>query len=270
MVRSLSGASAVRVVEAGSFAVDAHAHDWPILSLYVMGDVIKTHEDGAVRVNGPAAMLHGPGEFHSNCVRDAGLEQLDIQFDPTWLPSTTFLTKERRVRIWRGGKVAAEANRLRLKWIDPQISESELAVATTSLLEIAFREEAEAQPPPWLEAVRQRLEAETPWSTDRIARQLDLHPGWLAQAYRSLTGEGIGQTSQRLRVERAVKLLRGTEFEAADIAAAAGFCDQSHMIRSFKRLLGRGPSQVRGERDLLRPVSPSSARANLRSKAFMG
>lgn len=60
-------------------------------------------------------------------------------------------------------------------------------------------------------------------------------------------GKGIGETMRRKRVERATSLLRCSDAPAAEIAVAAGFCDQSHMIRAFRGLIGRTPSQVRAE-----------------------
>ena len=45
--------------------------------------------------------------------------------------------------------------------------------------------------------------------------------------------------------ERALLLVRSTDRAFAAIAADAGFCDQSHMVRKFRRLLGRTPSEIR-------------------------
>jgi AraC-like DNA-binding protein len=43
-------------------------------------------------------------------------------------------------------------------------------------------------------------------------------------------------------VQRAVELLKRGR-PAADVAAACGFCDQSHMSRTFRRFLGVSPSR---------------------------
>ena len=250
-VRCLPGAVAVRVIEAGNSVVEEHCHDWPVLSLYVMGDVIKLQAGVEVRVNRPSVVLHGPGEYHSNIVGSAGLEQLDIQFDPAWISRSARDDMIRRVSFWSGGKVAASATCLRLKWLNPHSSGSELQRATARFLDGAFATE-EAGEPEWLPTVLRKLENKEVSSTTALARELNMHPGWLAQAYKSAVGEGLRQTVQRHRVERAAHLLRTTDLEAADIAAEVGFCDQSHMIRTFRRLLGRTPSRVQAERNQFR------------------
>ena len=43
-------------------------------------------------------------------------------------------------------------------------------------------------------------------------------------------------------------LLETGRLGLADVALEAGFCDQSHMNRSFKLLLGCTPAEVRRER----------------------
>jgi len=45
--------------------------------------------------------------------------------------------------------------------------------------------------------------------------------------------------------------LRSTDEPIAEIAALAGFCDQSHLNRALRLLTGRTPVQIRAEREQL-------------------
>jgi AraC family transcriptional regulator len=92
------------------------------------------------------------------------------------------------------------------------------------------------------------LSVAEPPSTLDLARRLDLHPAWLARAYRHFSGEGLAETARRHRVEHASAMLRRSGLPLADIAHSAGFCDQSHMNRCFASVLGRTPAKVRTER----------------------
>ena len=58
---------------------------------------------------------------------------------------------------------------------------------------------------------------------------------------RLLSGEYIRQ----LRVEYACRQLSSSSTALAEIASAAGFSDQSHFSRTFKRQIGMTPSQYR-------------------------
>ena len=64
-----------------------------------------------------------------------------------------------------------------------------------------------------------------------------------ARQFRGTVGEPPHRYVIRLRVERAKELLREGRLSLAQIAAAAGFADQSHFNRHFKRLEGVTPRQ---------------------------
>ncbi|MCY1054678.1 AraC family transcriptional regulator [Nannocystis sp. SCPEA4] len=225
--------------------VPEHAHDWPVLSLYVMGAYENRSALGVTRISSPSAMLYAAREAHANAIGRCGLEQIDIEFDPTWLKLRGRMDPG-PVRCWIGGAVARAARGLAAIWSRAGAVEADLAGATAEFLRFALQSEATRRPV-WLEAVEERLATQTPPTTTDLAHELGLNPGWLAQAYRAATGEGIGEAVRRKRVELATSLLRGSDAPAAEIAVAAGFCDQSHMIRVFRRLIGRTPAQVREE-----------------------
>lgn len=241
-------------MDGGRTEVPEHAHDWPVLSLYVMGAYENRSALGVTRISSPSAMLYAAREAHANAIGRYGLEQIDIEFDPAWLKLRGRMDPA-PVRCWIGGAVARAARGLAAIWSRAGAVETELAGATAEFLRFALQSEATRRPV-WLEAVEERLAMQTPPTTTDLARELGLNPGWLAQAYRAATGEGIGEAVRRKRVELATSLLRGSDAPAAEIAVAAGFCDQSHMIRVFRGLIGRTPAQVRGEGLRRRPPRP--------------
>jgi transcriptional regulator GlxA family with amidase domain len=49
----------------------------------------------------------------------------------------------------------------------------------------------------------------------------------------------------RQRVERAKTLLRTTQMSLAEVAVHCGFCDQSHLSRCFREVLGASPGAWR-------------------------
>ncbi len=244
-LRSLAGAKAVRVIEGPGASIAEHAHDWPVLSLYVIGSCTRIFDETTAAIAGPCAVLHPPGAYHSSTVGTAGLEQIDIEFDPSWLPLVE-AEALKRVHHWRGGRLGDAATRLATLWLSAPPAGDQLSRATANFIRLAATSD-HGRAPKWLRCVQSKIDRDPPPTTMEIAQELDLHPAWLAQAYRHATGEGLQQTLIRKRVERAVVLLRHTADPAAEIAVAAGFCDQSHMIRCFRQLLWRTPKAVRSE-----------------------
>lgn len=245
-LRKLSGARALRIVDEPRSSVGEHAHDWPVLSFYVMGGYRNRTALGEARISSAAATFYAAGAAHANLAGEHGFEQIEIEFDPSWI-STRVLPSEDPVQLWIGGPVAAAGRALGAAWGRPDINEDELRRRTRRFFELA-RQVPAARRPPWLDGVVARLQSDPSSTAAQLAADLGLNPAWLAQAYRRAMGEGLRETAARRRVELATTLLKQTADPASEIALAAGFCDQSHMIRTFRAVLGRTPSQLLAER----------------------
>ncbi|MBV8144919.1 MAG: helix-turn-helix transcriptional regulator [Gammaproteobacteria bacterium] len=244
MLPSFSGARIRRVIDRSHACVPEHAHDWPLLSLFVMGSYLNHTELGQRFICGPSAVFYRAGAAHRNATAAVGFEQIEIEFDPSWLGSP--LLPDRPVTLWTGGAAARQARTLaRVCGTDP--SEQHLRAAIRQLLEVAHRQAA-PRPPEWMDAIARRLREDARLRIGELALQARRHPSWLGSAYRHATGEAVQETAARLRVESATHLLRETGQPLSSIALDAGFCDQSHMNRSFRRVLGRSPATVRLER----------------------
>ena len=101
--------------------------------------------------------------------------------------------------------------------------------------------------PAWLVRTRARLET-------RIARRVTLvslaadagvHPVHLAASFRRYYGTTVGEYLRSLRVAYACRRLAATDVPIADIALSAGFADQSHFGRVFKRMMRMTPDRYR-------------------------
>ena len=84
-----------------------------------------------------------------------------------------------------------------------------------------------------------------PLTHAEIAREARVHPVHLATAFRRYVGCTIGEYIRRLRMERACRQLSTTNMPLVDIALDAGFCDQSHFSKTFKRFVGLSPNSFR-------------------------
>lgn len=78
----------------------------------------------------------------------------------------------------------------------------------------------------------------------QIAAGVDVHPVYLARAWRHHFGNSPGTAIRYRRADRAaVQLTRGLSL--ADVAASAGYADQSHMTREYVQIFGMTPGSFR-------------------------
>ena len=81
-------------------------------------------------------------------------------------------------------------------------------------------------------------------SIDELAREAGLSPAHFARAFKHSVGRAPHQHLMLLRLERARRLLEGPAPVLSAIALDAGFADQAHFTRAFKRQFGATPGVV--------------------------
>jgi AraC family transcriptional regulator len=100
-------------------------------------------------------------------------------------------------------------------------------------------------------------ESSRPLTVQSVAAEVGISPVRLSRAFRKAFGESLGSYQRRLRVAEACARLRDEELSLAEIALAAGFTDQSHFTRVFRRLTGTTPAAFR--RKPAHPMSPTAS-----------
>jgi len=252
VLHQFSGACVRRVIDPSRTVVAEHAHEWPMISLYVLGAYRNVTERGEHEIAGPSMVFYGAQVAHRNVVGEMGFEQIEIEFDPQWLGASALPSKELLLRV--GGACGAQARAIAAA-CTARLAETDLRNSIRRLFSIALRESGTPRGSAWAGDVTARLRADPGRPIGDLAREVGRSPAWIGPAYRHSNGESLQQAAARFRVERAARLLRESDWSFADIAAEAGFCDQSHMNRTLRRLLGRSPTAIRADREAFRDTA---------------
>lgn len=86
---------------------------------------------------------------------------------------------------------------------------------------------------------------------DEIAAEVGLNVRYFISLFKDGTGLPPHQYQIALRVEKAREMLQGLDMELSEVALDAGFSDQSHLSRLFKRSYGFTPGAFK---QFLRPI----------------
>jgi AraC family transcriptional regulator len=113
----------------------------------------------------------------------------------------------------------------------------------------APRDATDSAAPAWLlrarELLRDTRPDAAPRSVGEIAGELGVHPVHLARRFRAAFGLSPGEYLRRCRLDRAQRMVGRSAAPLAEIAATAGFADQSHFNHAFRKRFGVTPSAFR-------------------------
>ena len=201
-----------------------HHEEWTV-SVVVRGTVRETTAFGELDLEAGSVVVKPPGVAHANAFGPAGARLLTVGgFDAP--PGG-------RYRVARCGAIAAAALRIHLR---ADMSEELWDV-------IACVDERPTSST--LVTAAERILREEPLTVAVLAERLDVHPVSLARAFRKHRGYAVGEAIRRRRVEIALRLIGDSARPLADVALDSGFCDQSHMNRALKVMVGITPRQYR-------------------------
>ena len=99
-------------------------------------------------------------------------------------------------------------------------------------------------------------------SVFELARICDVSPSHFSSSFKLSVGEAPHRYQIRRRVERARALLLAAA-SPAEAAAAVGFCDQSHLGRHMRKLLGVSPATVARAAGAPSPAKRTGRRRNV-------
>jgi AraC-like DNA-binding protein len=160
----------------------------------------------------------------------------------------TVVYDARSARLLRAAHIAAEHG-------DRLASSSLLRAALAGLLRAHARPgdrgaAGQGRSPAAVRAVRDLLAGRLadPPSLDDLASECGMSPFALVRAFRAETGLPPHAYVNHLRVRLARRLLDGG-LAPAEVAARAGFADQAHLTRHFKRVVGVPPGAYQRDRE---------------------
>ena len=230
--------------------VHVHTHDDAHFLLLLQGNYLSSALGMPEVCSKRALVLNPPGTTHRDCFR--GLDGLfftvsvssanwkqaqmrrQLPTSAVKLPGSTLV---RAACLWREMRGWDSASPLAIEGGFEELLDAAAELVHSNAVD----------GPPWLDRAREILSDEwrrTP-ALAELAQQVDVHPVYLARAFRRRYGCSPGAYLRRCRMERAIGLLDDARMTIAEVAATCGFVDQAHFAHAFRRAHRVTPSQYR-------------------------
>jgi len=249
--RRVGGLVLAEVAYAAGQRIHRHVHPHARFVLVLAGSLTEIR-GGDTATYGPSTLLFRQAdEPHAYLVSRAGATCLIVDMEPAWLArAREHAPVLARSAAFRRGLIIHLAHRLHGEFrLRDEVSRLAIESIALGVLAEASRDVARAArrpAPAWLRQARDLVErrfAES-LSLAAVAAQVGVHPVHLARTFRRIYQTTFAGYVRQVRIEFARRELAGPS-ALSDIAAAAGFCDQSHFSRSFKQYTGLTPAEYR-------------------------
>ncbi|MGC2237576.1 MAG: AraC family transcriptional regulator [Pyrinomonadaceae bacterium] len=233
-----------------SVALPEHSHELAFFTLILNGHYSE-HYAGKNLVYSPMTVLWRHSNLsHRDKIEQNGSRFFFVEIKKTYLERLLEYEKVPEHLFEQNGQLTWLAARLRGEVRDEETCSQLVAEGITleMLGNLARKSSnAEKRAPKWLFRVVEKLNEEFAenLSTEELALEADVHPVHLASVFRRFYHETIGEYVRKLRVAHASRLLLDKEIPLCEIAYSAGFSDQSHFTRTFKRFAGTTPGAFR-------------------------
>lgn len=234
------------------FSIGPHMHERASVNI-VLGGVYRETFRRETASFGPDTFLGKPaGEVHSNDFGPTGARCLLIETaDERMIDSFSDLLRQpvacsARPSVAHSAAVSAElGSRDPLTALSVESRIVQLLVVQSRDARRIYRSESG-----WMKRTLELLHCDPPCtlSLSQLAVAAGVHPVHLARTFKRTQGVTVGAYARRLRIDRAIALLGTSHGRLSEIAAEAGFYDQSHMGRLVKRATGRTPAELRASR----------------------
>ena len=249
---NLPGFRLIESAYPSGFELHKHSHEYACFYIVLEGSLTERFGKRS-RECGPMSMVFSPpDETHSDSFHRVGGRCFILEIAPerlTHLREFSLVLDDSAQ--FHGGLLAWLSIRAYneshcMDEVSPLVIES-LAVEIMAEVSRNAVKDSERKPPRWIERAREMLHADFSGNPTLacVAEAIGVHPVHLARVFRQFYCCTTGEYVRRLRIEFASRELSASDTPLAAISSAAGFSDQSHFSRTFRRYTGLTPAEFR-------------------------
>jgi AraC family transcriptional regulator len=227
--------------------VDWHVHANAYFTLLLEGRLVDL-KGSKQQLAHPGEVLFQPwGEAHANTLISKHGHGFHVEIEPIWFDQYDLRPEDFLNPSHRQHPILRVAlHRLRQALLEgggePQVVIDALLLEGLCLGNP--HKQRTHKVPSWVPRLRERLQEESleQASLGGLAAECGIHPVHLSRSFTQYFGMPLGAYVRTLRVDRAMQMMLKRRQGLAAIAQDCGFCDQSHMVKAFRRVLGATPS----------------------------
>ncbi len=221
-----------------------HCHENHHLTFIVKGGNLEQRRRGEQDARPGAVLTYHSGEMHRNLNTQHPSKNINLEIEEAFLAryNTSFSIqlddpglKPALIRIWQES------------CLNDHCSLPAVQAAVLQVLGKPSNARKGRSMPRWAAELRALLHDSwnDTFSLQQLADAINVHPVTISKHFPRYFSCTLGEYMRKVKVDKAISLIRQPHRSLTDIAYECGFADQSHFTRTFKSFTGMLPGEYR-------------------------
>ncbi len=245
--------TALRLRHHAHLVLREHQHERACFSLAIVGEFTERFQRQTLVSNRHAVLFRPAGAPHSDHYGSEDADDVLLEISNSWMQRLC-QTDRLTFGVPAIRNAMENAQIVRRLVFEMELSDGASPIAIEGLaLQVASQflrrtiDEHSEKPPRWLRQARDMIDASYThaMTLELISESVGVHPVHLSKEFPRYFGHSVTDFIRLRRVEYAQRELRASNVPIGQVALQAGFADQSHFNKTFKRMTGLTPSTYR-------------------------
>jgi AraC family transcriptional regulator len=254
--RTIAGFVLAESVYEGRLKIPHHVHEENGgFNIVLHGGFAEYSQRRSEIFNQAALSFHPPGDAHANEFQRKRTRLFNVWFSSAWFDRVCAdLEGFASSGCYQGSHIGQLTLKLYREFhscdcVTPLAVEGIVLEMLAAISREQKYQLNECRTPSWLKASREFIDATFTQniSIAELSHAAGVHPVHFSRVFRRCVGCGVGDYVRSKRIQFARKRLCESDIPLAQIGTEAGFCDQSHFARTFKKATGLTPRRYRTE-----------------------
>ncbi len=225
---------------------DWHSHEKYHLCLVLQGGNLESRKKEDIQATSGSIMLYDKHEIHRNRHTAFPSENLNIEIDDDFFKKNELSTSSFKTSVLKNPEIQFQLlkiyKELRVK---DKVSSDSIHASLLSLF--SGYHTISDHKPLWVAMIQELLCDR--WdefiSLEELSKELNVHPVTISKHFSRYFNCTLGEFMRRVKIEKAMVLLKHSTKTLTEIAFLCGFSDQSHFSKTFKLTTGFKPNEFR-------------------------
>lgn len=223
-----------------------HSHERALISYVLEGGNLENRANRQLERSAGSINFYRAHEPHQNIYKVFPSKHYSLEIDDTFLAENEI--NEEQLEKATGNNPKSKL--LFLKILREVLIGDRVSDCSVEMLFLKFSANASTgyhcrTEPLWVQKLRDYLNEH--WNKQHklaeLSRQAGVHPVTISANFRKYFSCTFGQYMRKIKIDRALSLIRTTDQQLTRIAFRCGFADQSHFTRTFKEQTGFLPKE---------------------------